>query len=68
MIDAELAESLKKLSGLRNILVHRYNRVEESIVVDGLEDIRAGLERFVEVVEDALKRIFGEDKTGASPA
>ncbi len=68
MIDAELAESLKKLSGLRNILVHRYNRVEESIVVDGLEDIRAGLERFVEVVEDALKRIFGEDKTGAPPA
>lgn len=58
LIEANLAENLKKLNGLRNILVHRYNKVEESIVIDGLEDIKASLEKFVEVVENALKRIF----------
>jgi uncharacterized protein YutE (UPF0331/DUF86 family) len=58
VVSAELAENLKKLNGLRNILVRRYNKVEESIVIEGLEDIKVSLEKFVEVVEDALKRVF----------
>jgi len=32
-IDIEMSGKLKKLSRMRNIIVHRYNRIEENLVL-----------------------------------
>ena len=32
-LDSELGEKLKRANGLRNILVHRYNEIDEKIII-----------------------------------
>ncbi|RLG60224.1 MAG: DUF86 domain-containing protein [Candidatus Hydrothermarchaeota archaeon] len=58
LIDKEFAENLKKLNGLRNILVHRYNKVDENLVVRELNNIKEILNKFIDVVENVIQRIF----------
>ncbi|NOZ82551.1 MAG: DUF86 domain-containing protein [Euryarchaeota archaeon] len=54
LLRKELAECLRKLNGMRNILVHRYNKVEERLVVESLEEIKACLRELVEAAKNAL--------------
>ncbi len=58
IFDEKLAENLKKLNGLRNILVHRYNKIEEDIILNSLDEIKDILGRFLEVIDGALARIY----------
>lgn len=46
-----LASRLRTLNGLRNAIVHKYNRFEESSVLEDLEAVRAALEEFATRVE-----------------
>ena len=55
MIVGGLAGKLKKCNGLRNYLVHRYNRVDEDIALGSVSEVRKTLYDFVEVVERILK-------------
>jgi len=58
IIDEKLADKLKQLNGLRNIIVHRYNKVDENIIIESLEDIVGTLFKFVEIVENVLREIY----------
>lgn len=49
VIDEELAATMAKASGFRNILVHRYGEVDDGAVVDFLDQL-GDLERFVQDV------------------
>lgn len=57
ILSTELGEKLIRMKGFRNILVHRYGRVDDEIafecVRDGLEDFR----RFAEKIEKALPKL-----------
>ncbi len=57
IIDEELAEGLKRCNGLRNWLVHRYNRVDKELVLSSVEEVKALLLRFIQRVEDVLEKI-----------
>ncbi len=57
VIDSELAEKLKKCNGLRNWLVHRYNRVDNKLVLESVDDVKDALITFLERVKDVLKKI-----------
>jgi uncharacterized protein YutE (UPF0331/DUF86 family) len=39
-INPELGKKLRKANGLRNILVHRYNNIEDQIILDSVEEIK----------------------------
>ncbi|MHA1659019.1 MAG: DUF86 domain-containing protein [Promethearchaeota archaeon] len=39
-LNPELGNKLKKANGLRNILVHRYNSVEDQIILDSAKKLR----------------------------
>lgn len=39
-LNHELGEKLKKANGLRNILVHRYNEIDEQIILDSVDEIK----------------------------
>jgi len=58
VIGAGLAEDLGKLNGLRNVLVHRYNKIDEQLVIESLEDIKRILKGFVEAAENALRTVL----------
>lgn len=55
IISGDMCGKLKKLNGLRNILIHRYNRIEEDVVFDNLNDIRKVIFNFIKIIEDAIK-------------
>ncbi len=57
VVDPELGEKLKKCNGLRNWLVHRYNRVDSKLVLESVDEVKDTLIRFVEKVENVLKKI-----------
>lgn len=54
VIDGDLASRLRRLNGLRNAIVHKYNRFEESAVLDHLDDIQEALYAFAERLEARL--------------
>ncbi len=56
-LDPELSEKLKKANGLRNIIVHRYNEIEEQLILDSVEDIKKLLLKWISIVEEILDEI-----------
>ncbi|MHA1664627.1 MAG: type VII toxin-antitoxin system HepT family RNase toxin [Candidatus Njordarchaeales archaeon] len=58
VIDEKMAEELKRLNGLRNIIVHKYNKLDEKIVIESLDEILNIIFSFIEVVENAIQKIF----------
>ena len=57
VLDKKLSESLKRCNGLRNWLVHRYNGVDEELVLSSVGEVRDTLIKFVEKVEGVLNEI-----------
>lgn len=50
-IDEKLKNSLKKVNGLRNILVHEYNGVDDSLAFDSISELIPEIEKAIEVIE-----------------
>jgi len=61
ILSEDLAEELKRLNGLRNAIVHRYNRLDTTRIVNSVPEIKRILLEFVEVTEDLLRKIFEGD-------
>ena len=57
-IDISLEEKLKKLNGLRNVIVHRYNKIDRDAIVEELDVILGSIFKFLEIVENVLRKIF----------
>ena len=53
---------LKRLNGLRNAIVHKYNKFEEEIVIDHQEHIKQNLIAFLRKVEHEINIIFSQHK------
>ncbi len=53
-IDENLANELIKCNGLRNFLVHRYNGIDDAIVLESIPFVKAALMRFIELLEAYL--------------
>lgn len=51
----DLAQKLRKCNGLRNYLVHRYDRLDEKLALDSVDDVKKTLYEFVEIVEGYLQ-------------
>lgn len=56
-LNPELGEKLKKANGLRNIIVHRYNEVDEQIILDSVEEIKTLLINWIDIIEGILNEI-----------
>ena len=56
-LDIDLGEGLKKMNGMRNIIVHRYNGIEESIIIGSLNEISKLTRKWLDVVEEILNEI-----------
>ena len=56
-IDPKLGEKLKKANGLRNIIIHRYNEIDEVLIIDSIKEIKELLLRWIEIIEEAINEI-----------
>ncbi len=54
VINENLAESLAKYNGLRNVLLHRYNGINSKIILDSISDVEKTLNDFIETLEAFL--------------
>lgn len=53
-ISENLAIRLAKCNGLRNILVHQYNGIDDARVVKSISQVDEDLKAFIEIVEEHL--------------
>jgi len=56
-LNQDLGEKLKKANGLRNIIVHRYNAIDEQIILDSVQEVKNLLLTWIEVVEGSINEI-----------
>ena len=56
-LNPELGEKLKKANGLRNIIVHRYNEIDEQIILDSVQEVKELLLDWIEIIEGCLNEI-----------
>ena len=61
IITSPLEASLKRLNGLRNAIVNKYNRFEEETVIKHTSSIQKALLDFLQRVEHELPTIFGQN-------
>jgi uncharacterized protein YutE (UPF0331/DUF86 family) len=54
IVTEELAVHLKSCNGLRNVLVHQYNGINQEIVIDSFEDVKDTLAHMVRYMEEYL--------------
>ena len=54
IIEAELADELKRLNGLRNAIVHKYGSVDTKLILQNLGSIKEILRGFVDIIEGEL--------------
>lgn len=57
IIDDELTSRLKQLNGLRNVIVHKYNGIQEDIITDNIPLIQKTLKEFIVIVKTRLQNI-----------
>ncbi|MFQ6072922.1 MAG: DUF86 domain-containing protein [Methanosarcinales archaeon] len=62
IISRGLEDKLKKLNGLRNLLVHRYCEVDVEIVLDSLNEVKEILYEFIEIIEGIINETYKENK------
>ena len=48
----DLGKALKDLNGLRNAIIHKYNKFEEEEILDNLTQITDILQRFITALEE----------------
>ena len=48
---------LRELNGLRNVIVHKYNKFDGSVVRKELDDVVTRVFEFLSVVENVLREI-----------
>ncbi len=55
-ISGTLAKRLAEADGLRNRLAHDYNRIDEEIAIEGLENVKETVTQFSDVVDNWLQK------------
>lgn len=54
-LEPDLAQKLRKCDCLGNSLVHRYDKLNEKLTLDSVDDVKKTLYEFIEIVEDYLQ-------------
>ena len=56
-LNPELGDKLKKANGLRNIIVHRYNEVDEYIILKSVKEVKDLLFHWIDILEEILSEL-----------
>ena len=56
ILDESLKNALIEANGLRNRIVHRYNKLDDTIAFESIQELLEKFESFTEVVKEWLKK------------
>ncbi|TXT58816.1 MAG: hypothetical protein BAJALOKI2v1_300031 [Promethearchaeota archaeon] len=56
-LNKELGSKLIKANGLRNLLVHRYNNINENLILKSLDELEDLLIEWLDIIEEILDEI-----------
>ena len=56
-LNPELGDKLKKANGLRNIIVHRYNEVDEYIILKSVKEVKDLVFHWMNILEEILSEL-----------
>jgi len=56
-LSSEMEDNLKKANGMRNLIVHRYNSINEKLILDSVKDVKKLIFDWLEVVEELLSEL-----------
>ena len=59
LFEKNLMKDLRRLTGLRNALVHRYNKIEEKTIINEKENFIIVIKKFVQEVERLIVEKYG---------
>jgi len=59
-VEEKLGDDLKKANGMRNIIVHRYNGIDEEIIMESVDIVKDLLIKWLDIIEEVLKEIAGD--------
>lgn len=51
LINEALAQALAKCNGLRNVLIHQYNDIDENLVLEAIPQVENALKEFIHLLE-----------------
>jgi uncharacterized protein YutE (UPF0331/DUF86 family) len=58
LFNSKMRDDLTRLNGLRNALVHKYNKIDTELVISKREEIVKILEEFIDKVEKVINEKF----------
>jgi len=54
LFKSDLIKQMRRMNGLRNVLVHKYNKIEEDLVIEDKNNLVKNLKAFVKETEDII--------------
>ncbi len=60
-LELELEVELKKANGLRNILVHRYNGVDEEMALNSVDEVIRVISKWLKIFEKLFVELFNNE-------
>ena len=61
-IDPSLGEKLISANGMRNIIVHRYNGIDEELVLNSINEIETLLTEWLDIFEEILNELASTEE------
>lgn len=58
-LTADVGDKLKKANGLRNIIIHRYNEIDEEIILESVKEVKELLLFWIKIIEEIINEIKG---------
>lgn len=53
-LNQNLGKELKAAKGMRNVLVHQYNGINEKLIFDSLPELKKLIKKWIEIIEEML--------------
>ena len=56
ILEDDLYSQLRELNGLRNVIVHKYNGVDDELAYESISELKVAIYSFLKVVRAWLKK------------
>ena len=61
-IGPEWAAQLKRANSMRNIIVHRYNGIEEQKISESIDEIKTIIENWIPLIEECVNELSSNNE------
>jgi uncharacterized protein YutE (UPF0331/DUF86 family) len=56
-LDTSLGQQLKAAKGMRNVIVHQYNEINEELIFDSLSELKKLIKQWLNIIQETLNEM-----------